>query len=98
EKRVLRRLALSVEQTSGALEPALRHTFFAAEGGAVPADPDGEAGGRYHVAAAAVCTVGALARGEHDVGEVQPPCGEAETLERLERGRRHRPRRPAEPG
>ena len=85
EKRVLRRVGLSFQQTAGALEPAFGDAFFAAERGAVPRHPDGDAGGGSVIAAAAVAAKRAFARVEHHVREVEPPRGEPKPFERLGR-------------
>src|SRR4030095_13949606 len=83
--RVLRRIRASVEQTTRSLQPALGNAFLCTERGTVPREPDGHASRRSLIAALAVGTEGALARVEHDLGEIEPPCGEAETFERLRR-------------
>ena len=85
EKGVLRRVGLSFQQPARALEPAFGDTLFAAERGAVPGDPDCDAGGRRVIAAAAIGTKGALARIEDDLGEVEPPRRQAQTFERFGR-------------
>lgn len=67
----------------GLLVSGVGDAFFTAEGGAVPANPDRDARGRHLIAAVAVGAIGALARIEHDVREVEPPRGEAEALQRF---------------
>src|SRR6266850_3216801 len=85
QKRMLRRFGLPVEQPAGTVKPSPRDTFFAAERGAVPRDPDGDPRGRHQIAAVAILAIGTLPRIEDDAGEVEPPRGEAETLQCLRR-------------
>ena len=85
QKGVFRRIGLASSRRRARCEPAVGDACFAAEGGAVPGQPDRHAGGRALVAAAAVGAIGALARIEHHLREVEPPGRQAETFERLRR-------------
>jgi hypothetical protein len=67
------------------LQPSVGHAPFTAKGGTVPRDPDGDARRRDLIATAAVPTIGALARVEYDVCQVEPPGGKTEPFERFRR-------------
>src|SRR5260221_14640199 len=57
--------------------------MFAPERDGLPCDPHGHPGRSEAIAALTVDAIGAFADVEHNIGEVEPPGGEPEALERL---------------
>ena len=83
QPRVLRRIGHVLEQPSRALQPAVGDRLLAAERGRIPGEPDGQARRAASIAALAVGAIGAFADVEHRVGEIEPPGGQPQPLERL---------------
>ena len=74
-----------LEQTPRALQPAVGHGVLAAKRPVVPREPDRDARGAARSPRSQIQAVGALARVEHHVGEIEPPGGQPEPFERLGR-------------
>jgi hypothetical protein len=85
EPRALRARRLFLEKSPGALQPAAGDSVLAAEGPVVPGQPHGDARRPAWVAAVEEQAICPLTRVEYRVGVIEPPCGEAEALERLGR-------------
>ncbi len=76
---------LLLEQPARALQPAVRHGALTAERPAVGREPHRHTCGAELIAGRKKETIGALARVEHDVAEIEPPRGEAQSFERVSR-------------
>lgn len=83
QPRVLRRIGMPFQKTTGALEPTTGNRLLAAKSRGVPCKPHGHARSGRPVAALEIAAIGALPRVEHDISEVEPPRRKAEPLERL---------------
>ena len=74
-----------LEQASRALQPSAGHRLFTPKCQMVPRKPHGDSRGRDTIVLFTVNTIGTLARIEHDICRVEPPCRKAKTLQRLRR-------------
>ena len=73
-----RGIRIGLEKAARALKPAVADRALAAERPVVPGQPHRDARRRRLIAALQIQAVGALARVEHRLGEIEPPSGQSE--------------------
>ena len=80
---MLGRWRLILEQPARTLQPAGRDRLLAAKRRRVPCEPHGHTRRGRSIVLFVIEAIGPLARIEHDVGEIEPPCGEPKPFERF---------------
>ena len=83
QPRMFCRIRKTLQQAMCPLQPPVRNCLLAPERRRVPGEPDGHPRRSEAVVAFTIQAVRAFAGVEHDVGQVEPPGGQAQTFERL---------------
>ncbi len=81
--RVLGRIRTALQEPMSPLEPSVRNRLLAPERRRIPGEPDGHPRRAQAVVALTIEAIRAFADVEHDVGQIEPPGGEPQPLERL---------------